>query len=178
MDILINLLPLDKRNEIKNLRYIGIILKIGLVGVFALAVLAVFSYACLYLIGIEEKSIDEEISRFETSQSYRETLNNQNSLREYDKIAGEVRTGFEKQKKHWDVISEINSIVPDGIVLTHFAVSEEGELSLNGLAYTRDALLQLKEGLEKSELLEDIVSPISNFVVETDVKFEFTAKVK
>lgn len=178
MDILINLLPPERREEIKNLRYTGIILKIGVMAVFALVVLACFSYACFYFISVEERSIDEETALFEQTASYKEALKNQNSLREYDKIASKVKSGFEKQEKYWGVISEINSITPKGIVFSMFALSEEGELSLKGIAYTRTDMLDFKKGLEQSSLFEKVESPISNFVVETDINFEFTAKIK
>jgi Tfp pilus assembly protein PilN len=178
MDILINLLPPQRRREIKNLRLIGIVLKIGTMALFALFVLASFSYACLYFIGIEEKSLDQEIVRFKQTQSYRETQEAQDSLREYNKISRKVKNGLKKQKKYWDIIYEINSTVPNDVVLTNFMVSEEGIVSLKGLAYTRDDFLAFKAGLEESELLTNLKSPISNLVMDKDVNFEFTAEIK
>jgi Tfp pilus assembly protein PilN len=178
MDILINLLPPERQKEIKNLRYIGIVLKIGTMALFALVVLASFSYACLYFISVEEKSVEEELVRFKQARSYQETQVAQDSLREYNKIASKVKSGLKKQKEYWNIIYEINSKVPADVVLTNFGVSADGMIVLKGLAYTRADFLAFKDGLENSELLKNLESPISNLVMEKDVSFEFTAEIK
>ena len=178
MDILINLLPPQRRREIKNLRYTGIVLKVGTMALFALIVLASFSYACLYFIDFQEKSLDQEIASFKQTNSYKKTQEAQDSLREYNKIASKVKNGLKKQKEYWDIIYEINAKIPNDVVLTDLNVSEEGIISLKGLAYTRKDFLSFKDGLEKSELFENLQSPISNLVMDKDVNFEFTAEIK
>lgn len=177
MDILINLLPPAQKGEIKDLRRVGVIVKIGFAAVCAIAVFLVFMFFIMKAILIQEDAVTKEIVRFEQSESYREVKEAQDSLRDYSKIASKVKNGLSNQNNYWEVIFQINHIVPEGIELVVFSVDEESVLTLSGVAYTREALLALKDGLENCEKLSKVESPISNFVAEKDIKFEFTAKI-
>lgn len=177
MDILINLLPPAQKEEIKNLRRIGVILKIGFVAGCAIAVFMVFLFFTMQTVLIQEDVVIKEIARFEQSGSYEEVKKAQDSLRDYSKIATKVKSGLSNQKLHWEMISQINQIVPEDVKLVEFSVDEESVLTLNGVAYTREALLALKKGLENCEKLSKVESPISNFVAEKDVEFEFTTAI-
>lgn len=178
MDILINLLPPAEKEELKNLRRVGVVLKIGFSAVCAMAVFIVFMFFTMKAVQIQEDVIVKEISRFEKSESYKEVREAQDSLREYSKIASKVKSGLNNQQQRWDIIHQINQIIPEDMRIIEFSIDDKNVLLLKGVAYNREALLFLKEGLEKSENLSKIESPISNFVAEKDVTFEFTAEVK
>ena len=178
MDILISLLPPAEKEEIKNLRRVGVIMKIGFSAICAMGVFVVFLFFTMKVIQIQQDVVTNEISRFEQSPSYGEVKNAQESLREYSKTASKVKSALSNQKQRWEVISEINQIIPNDIKMVEFSVDEEDELILKGVAYTREALLKLKEGLEGSDRISKVESPISNFVADKDVEFEFTAEVK
>lgn len=178
MDILINLLPPTEKEEIKNLRRVGVILKIGFSAICAMGVFVVFLFFTMKAIQIQHDVVLKEITRFEQSSSYAEVKNAQDALREYSKTASKVKSGLSNQKLRWDLISEINQVIPNDIKVVEFSVDSKDVMILRGVAYTRDALLQLQEGLEASERITKIESPISNFVADKDVEFEFTAEVK
>ncbi len=177
MNILLNLLPPAEKEEIKNLKRIGVILKIGFAAVCAVAVFLVFLFFIMQTILIQEEAVTKEIARFEQSESYQEVKRSQDSLRDYSKTASKVKSGLSSQNHFWEMISQINQIVPEDIKMVELSVNEEGILTLNGIAYTREALLVLKKGLEDCEKISKVESPISNFVAEKDVEFEFTANI-
>lgn len=178
MDILINLLPPQEKGEIKNLRRIGVILKIGFAAVCAIGVFLVFSYFINMMIKIQDDAVAGEIARFEQSQTYKEVLKTQDLLREYSKVSAKVKAGLKNQSNRWELISAINQIIPENIKLSVFSVDEEGAFTLKGIAHDREALLSLKSGLESCGKLSKVESPISNFVADKDIVFEFTAEVK
>ncbi|MEA2007156.1 MAG: hypothetical protein U9O20_03295 [Patescibacteria group bacterium] len=178
MDILINLLSPTEKEEIKNLRRVGVILKIGFSAICAMGVFVVFLFFTMKAIQIQQDVVLKEIARFEQSFSYKEVKVAQEALREYSKTASKVKNGLSNQKLRWELVSEISAVIPNDIKIVEFSVDSKDVLTLNGIAYTRDALLQLQEELEGIERITKIESPISNFVADKDVEFEFTAEIK
>lgn len=178
MDILINLLPTTEKEEIKNLRRVGVILKIGFSAICAMGVFVIFLFFIMKANQIQQDVVLKETARFQQSSSYKEVKDAQEALRNYSKTASKVKSGLSNQKLKWDMISEINQIVPEDIKLVEFSVDSKDVMTLKGVAYTRDALLQFQKGLEESDRITKVESPISNFVADKDVEFEFSAEVK
>jgi len=57
------------------------------------------------------------------------------------------------------------------------ASQEKKEIELKGIAKTRESLLALKEGLEKSAIFYDLDFPIKNILEKNDIDFEIKAKI-
>lgn len=177
MKILINLLPPEKKEELKNLRFIGVIIRFGIATVSAMAVLLIFLFFCLKAITIQKVSLEREVGRFKENDSYKKTREVQDFFREYSKRATKVKKGFKAKNEYWAVINEINSIMPEDINLREFNL-KNGNLVLRGMAQSRQSLLVFKDRLEENEFFEKVKSPISNFVANENVDFEFEVKMK
>jgi len=54
---------------------------------------------------------------------------------------------------------------------------EKKEIELKGIAKTRDCLLALKEGLEKSVIFYELDFPMKNILEKNDINFEIKAKL-
>ena len=65
-----------------------------------------------------------------------------------------------------------------GIVITTFSVDKNGNVSLTGIAATRNDLLMFEQYLRDSSRFADITSPIANIITETNINFIFRATLK
>lgn len=177
MNISINFLPAERRKEIKNLKYIGVVIKVGIMAVLSLCIFVVFLKLNTHIINIEKDIIEEEISRFENSDEYRQTKIAQDSLREFNKTAKTIKVGLRSKKDYSDMISMINKIIPEGIIITKFSINSK-EITLEGTAIERESLLSLEESLKENGQFKSVDSPISNIVSETNAKFTFKIELE
>lgn len=176
MQIKINLLPPQIKEEIENSRIVGLMLKIFFMAIFSLVVFLVFLQFCLHFISLQEGASKGKITSFERNESYVQVKESQDFLRDYSKRAISIKGGLKKQKNYWGVIEEVNKVVPQGVALRELKVDEK-EAVLIGKAASREDLLFLKTQLEKSEIFTNIESPISNLVANENVDFEFKMKI-
>ena len=65
-----------------------------------------------------------------------------------------------------------------GIVVTTFSIDKNGNVSLVGIAATRNDLLMLEQHLRDSSRFADITSPLTNIITETNINFNFRATLK
>lgn len=72
-------------------------------------------------------------------------------------------------------------LLPDAqssVTLSQLIIRNHGSVTMNGHAPTRNDLLRFEEQLRESGYVQDIVSPLSNIVQETDINFVLQAKIK
>lgn len=177
MNLSLNLLPPEKKDELRNLRQIGTIMKVFFVGLFAWALFLVFVEFCLFVIALQQKNLDKGISLFRQNASYLKAKSAQDMLSDYSQKSGAVERELKERDNHWGVISQINQIMPAGIILKELSV-DEANLRIKGTAVRREDLLELEEKLKKSQNFENVESPISNIVSGTNAEFEITATIK
>lgn len=177
MNISINFLPVERKKEIKNLKYIGVVIKVGIMAVLSLCIFVVFLKANTHIISIEKDVIEGELLRFENSDEYRQTKIAQESLREFNKTAKTIKTGLKSKKDYIGLISAINEMIPEGIIITKFS-TESKEIILDGIALERKSFLLLEKSLEESDRFKKVDSPISNIVSETNAKFTFKIELE
>jgi len=176
MDITINLLPPDKKEELKNLRIAGVVFKIGLSALLALLTLYAFMFFCVKAIVIYKSAFDLEVERFRQSESYVEVQKAQNEIRKKSEQARQIKGGLLQKTDYWSVFERINAIIPDDIYLKQIKISEN-TIQVNGLALKRQSLLVFEQKMDESETFSDVESPISNLVANENVDFELKAVI-
>ena len=67
--------------------------------------------------------------------------------------------------------NEIDRVLPEGIIFNEIA-NVDYKVLVSGVATTREALLEFKSNLEKSECFSTVNVPISNIVVKKNVDFQ------
>ncbi len=177
MNISINFLPQERKDELKNLKHIGVVMRVGIMAILALCLLVVFLKSITYSIEIEKDFVESEILRFEKSSEYRETKIAQESLREYSKTAGTIKNGLRNKKDYSSLIADINNMIPEGIILSNLLIGSK-EVILSGTALKRENLLFLEQQLKNNERFKSIDSPISNLVSDTNAIFTFKAELE
>lgn len=177
MNITLNLLPPRKREELKNLSAIGAISKVGIAALASILLFVVFVEFSVMAISVQQKAFESEMTRFERDSSYVSAKEAQDSLRDYDVMAKQVKRSLLSQKNYWGIISEVNQVIPEGIYLNNFSI-ESDVVALRGVALERESFLVLKKQLEENEIFSKVDSPISNIVSEKNTKFEIKATLK
>lgn len=177
MNISINFLPQARKNEIKNLKHIGVVMRVGIMAILALCLLVFFLKAITFSVKIEKDFIEGELLRFEKSFEYLEAKKAQDSLREYSKTAGTIKNGLKNKKDYTLLISEINNMIPEGIILNKLSLDSK-QLVLSGVALKRENLLFLEQQLKEYKRFKKVDSPISNLVSDTNAEFTFKVELE
>jgi Tfp pilus assembly protein PilN len=177
MKTTINLLPQNKKIELKNRAISRAILKTGLMLTLSLAVLATFLFFCLKVISIYQASANQEIERIKGNSDYEKIIDAQNLLEDYYSRAKKIEEDYKKQKKYWPIFQKINALAPDGIYFEEITM-EGDSISLKGVGEQRDSVIKFKQALEESGFFEKIDSPISNYIQDKEVQFGFNLELK
>lgn len=75
------------------------------------------------------------------------------------------------------LIAAVARLMPEKAVLEELRI-EGDSVFLTGTAATRDDVLSLRQRLESSPLFVDVRSPFTNITKPTDVKFDFSMRLK
>ncbi len=77
------------------------------------------------------------------------------------------------------ILKEILTLVPERVKLNHLEFDKGAkQMTLSGVAETRNDYLQLETKLKESELLEKISAPVANLLRPNDVTFTLEASLK
>lgn len=70
------------------------------------------------------------------------------------------------------ILNDISKAKPGGIVINNYKMElDRGEIAITGIASTRADLLDFKQNLESTEGFSKVSIPISNFEVESNLRF-------
>lgn len=74
-----------------------------------------------------------------------------------------------------EVIGIVENAKPDSVAITNYKIDFDlGEVRVSGIAQNRSALIEFKQELEKSEAIDTVDIPISNFETETDLEYQIS----
>lgn len=171
MKILINLLPEDKKNEIKRRKRLRVIIWQELLILFILLIFVGIVICTNFILKVQVSSLDE-INAFEQSHpSYRELQSYEDEFKQVNsKIS--LLYSIRKNNLHWlNTLYALDSIVPKEILLTDL-ITKDYRMSIAGIATTRDELLKFKETINNSDCFKDAEVPLSNLVYKENVNFQ------
>lgn len=177
MEIKLNLIPPNKKEEIERNRRLKMVIRtevvMTIIAVVFLVVFVSFRYSLeLDLAG--EKMLNSEIEKadqFERIKNYDNQFNQANER--IKQIAA-----IDKAQLYWSKIFEkISQLIPAGIEVRTLT-TDQYAVTIVGLSDTRDNLIEFKSKLEENACFSDIVLPLSNLVDKADVDFKITFNVK
>lgn len=177
MKITINLIPTEKKEELRMKKNGRRIVKISLMAYLAMFVLAFFIYGCLLVIQVQKDGVDQELANLSNNNIFRQTKDEQNIIKEYYQRANYIEQNFNKQRSYWAFFQELNSQVPTGIDFTELKI-EDKLISIKGVGKTRDEVIRFRDNLQKSNFFNKVNFPISNFTQDKDVNFDFNIELK
>jgi len=176
---MINLLPPQYKNELKQERKYKLVLILGIVVLFFLISLSLILLSIkFYTQGqVESEKIllslkEKEFKTPETEALQKEVISiNQNILK--------LSSFYQNQANLVEILEKLSQISPSGMYLTSLSYQKTNfQISLSGYAPTRETLVQFKENLEKEKEFKEVNFPPSNWVAPTDINFQATFKIK
>ncbi len=176
MKISLDLLPQNKKDEIRRSKFFRELLRTEILFFFPILILIVILINVLYLLKIQQNGSIADYEFQQNQSQYQE-------LDKYDKNFKAINeaTGFliKIQNGHlqWStVLNHLSQVIPSGIVINNFS-NKNYDIYLTGQAKTRDKLLEFKGNLEKDACFGKINVPLSDLVVKENVDFQMDFNV-
>ena len=177
MDIRLNLIPPQKKEEIRSNKRLRIILKAETV----LAIIFLVFFGVLlsfrYILKIDmsgEAMLSSEIEQadqFSKIQKYNDQFKKAN-----EKI--KQVAAIDKDQLYWSkLFIKLSQLIVPGVTLNSFS-NNDFSIIVSGTADTRDDLLVFKSNLEKEACFSNVDLPLSNLVDKTNVGFQINFDVK
>ena len=186
---MINLLPTTYKEELKREERIHLAFILTALVILFLTSLSLLLFATrIYLAGqiqAQEVILEAERKGFQKHRPVKEQIQSINL-----KISN-ISTFYEQETGVSVAVSRISSALPSGFYLTSFRYIGPGtvfqgqnqagermaQISINGFAPTRDALLLFQDTLEQDALFVQVVFPQSNLETRENIDFSFSVKL-
>jgi Tfp pilus assembly protein PilN len=171
MKIYLDLLPQEKKKELKRKKIFRRILReeiLFLVPVFVLIAILVNIFYLIRLqrsIVVSAQASDKAQEKFQQLSSYEDKFSKTNEA-----VAALLK--IQAKHLHWEkLFRELDANVPQDVTITEIS-SKNYQIFLTGKAKTRDNLLELKGKLDSSNCFENVNMPLSDLVTKEDVDFQ------
>lgn len=177
MKIYLNLLPEEKKEEIKRKKIFLKVIRNELI--FSIPIVAFFLilFTINFSLEIRMRGMEEGFSAGNSQAESKE-------LESYEEKFSEINSkitaisGIQKNHLNWlGVFHKINDTLEDGIYLSDLA-TDDWKISLVGKAKTRDNFLKFQENIKGQGCFSDVEAPLSSLVSKENVGFQINFKVK
>jgi Tfp pilus assembly protein PilN len=171
MKIYLDLLPKDRKIELKRKKIFRVILREEFLFLLPIVFFIVILFDIHYMLSIKRetsivaKSLAESQDKYQELSSYEEKFKqvNENSAKLSRISLGHL---------HWaGIFTKLSNTMPEGISITDFS-TKDYKVFLIGRARNRETLLNFKGTLEADECFAGVNVPLSNLVVKEDVDFQ------
>jgi|TARA_B100001971_G_C18118664_1_gene498202 hypothetical protein len=171
--ILLNLIPDFQKERLNRERkflvthsIIGIILIVVSIHAIVLSVARIVLVSHFNKIKHDTSLVSVEHQRLQTD------IDNSNKKIK-DRV--KIQSTFSK----WSLmLTELTNLVPEGIELSFVHINQDtGAFRITGSSPTRNLLLETKTILEKSEIIQLLDAPLSNFLEKEDLNFRFAGQM-
>lgn len=174
----INLLPSEEKKFVKleETRRIILFFMGGLVIMFVIG--SVFlspSFLPLYL---ERKELERSLRLEEEARAALKVDEVFGRIRRFESAISSVRNFARVSPRASEILEELLAYAGSSILLDNVTVKKGGETILTGRAVARRDLLQFEKNLRDSGKFQEISSPLSNIVRETNINFTLQGKLK
>jgi Tfp pilus assembly protein PilN len=174
-----NLLPRDERKYVQRERA----MRISIVGLIFLLTIVVFANVLLapsyFLAYSRESEVREQIETIERVSALREDAGASLLLKSTKDQLSFLKSALGVMLPR-ELIEEVLISKPRRVSVTSilYTTRKDGDqVTLRGLAESRDDLIRFSANLEDSRLFSDVQLPVSNLAQSTDVSFELNVYV-
>ncbi len=177
MKIKLNLLSIHRKEAIRESKTLMAILKWG-AGV--LGVLLIFFLLLLNIGYILKNNLNSMDSRYEKKgleSKYTEIERYNLATKQINSKLSEIEN-IQKEQIYWSkLFLKLNNILNSDIILSDFS-NNDTVAFIVGKAKTREALVSLKNELEKEICFQDVKLPLSNLVSKNNIDFQIEFGIK
>ncbi|KKQ46436.1 MAG: Fimbrial assembly family protein [Candidatus Moranbacteria bacterium GW2011_GWC2_37_8] len=171
MKIYLDLLPQEKKNELRRSKIFRRILHEEMLFLVPLVIFIALLLNIYYLLNFQYNS-SVTLSSVNKSQDKYQELNNYEEKFKKVNASIDILSKIQSSHLHWlNVLDELGSVVPEGVYISDFS-TKNYQIFLLGKARSRDNLLALKNNLDNSDCFKDVNVPLSNLVVKDNVDFQ------
>ena len=176
---MINLLPPEQKEELKQEERFKLALILGIV-ILAFLIsltLILFSIKISLLADLEIQKIYFEQRKKELEDPTIQEL--EEKIKNYNLTLSKLKNFYQEQLDLTLILEKISQALPQGTYLTNLNFNlQVSQFSLTGFSPSRELLFQFKENLEDTQGLKEIDFPPQNWVQATDVDFSVNFKIK
>jgi Tfp pilus assembly protein PilN len=176
MKIYLDLLPQQRKQEIKRRRLFRKILREEALFLLPFIVLIFILFSIYYILTIQKEITITAYSAQQSQEKYQQ-------LETYEEKFKQTNVLMQAMKKiqlghlHWQqFFQQLSEIVPDNIYISDLS-TKDFTVFIIGKAKTRDDLLNLKNKLESAPCFKNINVPLSNLVVKNNVDFQIDISI-
>jgi len=175
----INLLPPQERKRLELTKFSFLLISFGIRLVIILIIFVIILITTYFSLLILVKSQDNSIEARQNDEKVQYQIEIEEKIKKVNQEANNI---FIKQSEIivWTpILEELSRINPNGLYLINFSYRSSSEqIDITGWAKDRDGLLKFEEMLKESSYFQEVESPLSNLIKQTDINFSFTVKPK
>ena len=180
---MINLLPSQEKEEIKQEENFKLILILGIIFLFFLISFSLILTSINIYISGEAKVQKILYQQREKELENPQMRTFQEKLINFNQTLTQLESFYQGQPNFTEILEELTVTLPSGTYLTSLLITsqEKGEMlvfNLSGFSPTRQLLLDFKENLEKEDSFKEVSFPPANWVKPVDIDFTVNFKVK
>ncbi len=173
-----NLLPLKQKKDLR-LEEIRRLLHFFTAALFGVLVLAIFFLVPSFVELLFEKRELTRLTLLELEANRRLKIEDiLGEIKNLQTSIETVRSRILKPAIATETLELLNRHAARGLTLISVSVKKDGNFFLTGIAPTRSLLLDFEKSLRDSGRFQEISSPLSNIVKETNINFTLQGKLK
>ena len=176
---MINLLPPIEKQKILDEKKLKQIIIFNLIFLFSLICLTLILFSIQInlraQLAFKQAIFEQKQKEFESSKA----KELEQEIIFFNRVFADIYSFNQEKFLVSDILAELSKAMPAGISLANLSFQKQGkEISLSGIASTREDLLFLKQNLEENENFQEIYFPASNWINPVDINFlvKFTSK--
>jgi len=169
----LNLLPPSEKEALAQERIFRWVFFYGGAVVLFLLLFFLFLIPVEIFIGARLKSANEDLVSFQASFQGQNLLTQEKAAIALNQELDQISARQKSRRYYSRALANLAKIAPPGARLESIDINDKNEVILNGWAANRDSVLTFQDALAKSGLADNLQSPISNLVKQTDITFIF-----
>lgn len=173
----LNLLPLREVKKLEIKRFSELLGCFAVWILFFLIIFSLFLTSVIFCLSIILKSQTELIEIRNNDQKTQYLTEIEDKTKELNKGLALINLKQKETILWTPIIEELSKITPVGVILTNFSYQVSlNQISLRGIADTREDFLYFQDKLGESTCFSEIEAPLSNLIKQNDVNFVFNFK--
>jgi Tfp pilus assembly protein PilN len=177
MKVYLDLLPEERKQEIKRKKRFWIFIKQEILFIFPLLILLVIFINIFVILGIQKNYTTAYSSQEKAQGKYKELKQYEDQFKSTNNLISQI-LHFQNDQIIWSkMFVYLNQTIPEGIFLEGIS-TKDYQVFLVGRAKQRDNLLLLKDSLEKGGCTENVNVPLSDLVNKNNVSFQIDFTIK
>lgn len=175
---MLNLLPQNKKQELKNDLYSRVFISLGLVSFLILFIFAILTSTFYWRIKIQTESQKKDFNLESYSENSRKIIEKQEEIININNEIIKIKNIQDNLNNPLPLIDKISLLLPNGVNLQSLNIDLKNlSVNLSGFSTERDKLLEFETNLEKSNFAKEINVPLIYKLKKEKVDFTMDFKL-